>query len=472
MLVELDVGLSDDVLVFLPRGQVERPRLGLSPASFLAEFLVGLLELFLRNVIAWLELRVAAVDDAHVFNHATVADLAIRSLDEAKLVDAREAREARDESDVWTFRSLNRADASVVCRVHVAHFEPGALARETAWSKCRETALVRDLGERIRLVHELRQLARAEELTHRRRHRLGVDEIARHRRLHFLVNRHLLLDRAFHAFETDAELVFQQLTDRAHASIAKMIDVVRLILRRIFAHLQHVADDFVEVRCGEKRIVNALAFRLAHLDVELQASYTREVKLARIEEHRFEQSIGSLHGRRIARTHLAINLEQRIDRLGDDVFLQRQRQHWSNVVSFRKEDTEAGDTRFDDLLKFRRRDFVVRFENDLAALGVDDVGNSERAFELRRVNFDFLNSCLAQRFECRRCDLLTAANYRIGAFALDVLIVLHAHDIGWTLIGHLDFQVSLLQVNLVGDVDRANHVLVSERGILHGFFEL
>ena len=67
---------------------------------------------------------------------------------------------------------------------------------------------------------------RTKELAHRSRHRLGVDQIARHRRLHFLMDRHLLLDRALHALETDAELVFEQLAHRAHAAVAEVIDVV------------------------------------------------------------------------------------------------------------------------------------------------------------------------------------------------------------------------------------------------------
>src|SRR5678815_4595933 len=87
-----------------PRGQVERPRLKLRLARLGAELLVRLVDLFLRNVIARLELRVAAIDDAHVFNDASIAHLAIRRFDEPKLVDTREAREARDESDVRTFR--------------------------------------------------------------------------------------------------------------------------------------------------------------------------------------------------------------------------------------------------------------------------------------------------------------------------------------------------------------------------------
>ena len=47
---------------------------------------------------------------------AAFADLAVRRLDEAVLVDAGERRQRRDEADVRTFRRLDRADAAVVRR--------------------------------------------------------------------------------------------------------------------------------------------------------------------------------------------------------------------------------------------------------------------------------------------------------------------------------------------------------------------
>ena len=87
-------------------------------------------------------------------------DLAIRRLDEAELVDARVGGERGDQADVRTFRRLDRADAAVVRRMHVAHLEAGALARQTAGAERREAALVRDLGQRVGLVHELRELRR------------------------------------------------------------------------------------------------------------------------------------------------------------------------------------------------------------------------------------------------------------------------------------------------------------------------
>src|SRR2546423_14682107 len=98
---------------------------------------------------------------------------------------------------------------------------------------------------------------------------------------------HLLFDGALHAFKANAELIFEKLADSAGGTIAEMVNVVRLILRRTLAHLQNIRDNVNEVLRREKRIVNAIALWLAHLDVELQASHTREVELARVEEHTF-----------------------------------------------------------------------------------------------------------------------------------------------------------------------------------------
>ena len=61
-----------------------------------------------------------------------VDDLAVRRLEEAVFVGARVQRERVDEADVRAFRRLDRAHAAVVRRMHVAHFEARALAREAA----------------------------------------------------------------------------------------------------------------------------------------------------------------------------------------------------------------------------------------------------------------------------------------------------------------------------------------------------
>src|SRR4029079_10079052 len=109
----------------------------------------------------------------------------------------------------------DRADAAVVRRGNVADFESGALTRQTAWPQGRQTALVRDFGERVRLVHELRQLRRTEELLDRGDTGLRVDEVMLHRGVDVLMDRHRLRDRALHAHEADAELVLEQFANRA-----------------------------------------------------------------------------------------------------------------------------------------------------------------------------------------------------------------------------------------------------------------
>src|SRR6185503_466633 len=115
---------------------------------------------------------------------------------------------------------------AIVRGVHVAHFEAGTLAREPTGPERREAALVRHLAERVRLIHELRELARPEVLLHDGADRLRVDEIVRHERVDLLRDAHALLDRARHAHESDAVLILHQLADGTDATVAEMIDVV------------------------------------------------------------------------------------------------------------------------------------------------------------------------------------------------------------------------------------------------------
>ena len=117
LVVDLGVGLRDDFALFLVSGEV-------------------------------LDL----VGDAAVFRET------IRRFDEAEFVYASVGRERVDQTDVRTFRRLDRADTAVVRRMNVTNFEASTFAIETAWPERGETTLVRDLGERVDLVHELRQL--------------------------------------------------------------------------------------------------------------------------------------------------------------------------------------------------------------------------------------------------------------------------------------------------------------------------
>src|SRR3546814_16057627 len=74
-------------------------------------------------------------------DHAVV-HAPVRALDETVLVDARIGREAVDQADVGPFGRFDRADPAVMRRMHVAHLEAGALARQTARAEGRQPTLV------------------------------------------------------------------------------------------------------------------------------------------------------------------------------------------------------------------------------------------------------------------------------------------------------------------------------------------
>ena len=213
--------------------------------------------------------------------------LAVRALDEAVLVHAREGRERVDQADVRAFRRLDRADAAVMRRVHVAHLEAGALARQTARSKRRKAALVGDLRQRVGLVHELRELRGAEELAHGGGRRLGVDQVLRHDGVD-LDRGHALLDRALHAEQADAVLVLHQLADRADAAVAEMVDVVDLALAvaQVDQRLDHGEDVVLAQNAHGVRGVEVEAH------VHLDAADGREVVALGIEEQRLEHRLG------------------------------------------------------------------------------------------------------------------------------------------------------------------------------------
>jgi len=158
-----------------------------------------------------------------------MVNFSVRRLDEAEVVDFGIYTETGYKADVRAFRGLDRAESAVVGIVHVAHLESCTLTRETAGAEGRHTALVRDLGQRVGLVHELRKGVGAEESVDYRRDGLCVDQVDRSK--HFVVAHiHAFADCTRHTREAYCELVVELLTNGAHAAVAQMVDVVYLAL--------------------------------------------------------------------------------------------------------------------------------------------------------------------------------------------------------------------------------------------------
>src|SRR5439155_21761406 len=193
---------------------------------------------------------------------------------------------------------------------------------------------------RVGLVHELAELRRTEELADRGHNRLGVYQVVRHGRRHFLVHAHLFLDGAFHADQADAELVFEQLANRANAAVAEMVDVVDDA--NVLAQLEEILDGRNEVRRIQRAVIQGRV--QAHLDVELQAANAAEIVFARIKKHPAEKVRGRFQRRWIAGAQLAVNFNEGFLRRTDGILVQRARKHHADVIALREEDVDFGDS--------------------------------------------------------------------------------------------------------------------------------
>ena len=189
----------------------------------------------------------------------------------------------------------------------VAHLEPGAVAAEPAWPKGRKAALVGELGERVRLVHELAELAAPEKIADYGAQRLGVDQFLRGDLVHASIEQgHALADETLGAGETDPALVGQEFPYRAHPAAAKVIDVV--------GHPLAAAKPDKILHRRDKILLRKNPLILADLEAELLvdfvASDAAEVVALRVEEQALEHAAGILDGRRITWAQLAVDILQ------------------------------------------------------------------------------------------------------------------------------------------------------------------
>ena len=189
--------------------------------AVLVERLVGLRDQ------ALLLLGRVEVDD--LVGDLAVLDHAVGRGDEAVLGDLGVARQRADQADVRALRRLDRAHAAVMGRVHVAHLDRRALAREAAGAEGVQAAAVRQARQRVRLVHELAELRGAEELLQRGHDRADVDDRLRRDRVRVLGGE-ALADDALHPVEADAEGLLDQLADRAQTAVAEVLVLVEVVV--------------------------------------------------------------------------------------------------------------------------------------------------------------------------------------------------------------------------------------------------
>ena len=178
----------------------------------------------------------------------SLVNASVGSLDEAVNVDPCESSKVGDQTDVRTFRGLDRAHSSVVGVVYVTNLESGSVSGQTARTKGGQTALVGKLSQRVVLIHELRQRRGSEELSHRGNNLTAVNEgVGSYLLLILTGKRHLLANGSLHTCEAYAELVLEQLAYAADTSVAEVVDIV---------HVSDVLAEVDEVAYGREYIFN------------------------------------------------------------------------------------------------------------------------------------------------------------------------------------------------------------------------
>ncbi len=308
---------------------------------------------------------------ARLLLHHAVLDQHVRGFDEPVLVDLGVGRERVDQADIRPFRRLDRADAAVMRGVHVAHLEARALARETARTERGKAALVRHFRERVGLVHELAELARAKELAHRRRRRLRVDEVVRHHRVD-IDRAHALADRPLHAQQADAILVLHQLADRAHPAVAEIVDVVDLPapVLELAEHAHRRQDVFLAQHS------HAVIGLDAEAHVHLHAPDRREIVTIRVEEHAAEQRLRRFRRRRLTGAHDSVHVHQRV--LAPGALVDRQRVADPRPVRLvDRERRQSVQPRRLERGELRLGQFLAGLGPDLAGIRVDQVLGDE-----------------------------------------------------------------------------------------------
>ena len=294
-----------------------------------------------------------------------VDDLAVRRLDEPELVDASEGGHGVDQTDVWTFRSLNRANPAIVGRMHVTNFKARTVTIQTAWPEGGQTTFVGQFRERIDLIHELGELAAAEEVTHHGTEGLGVDEFLRGHAFHVHIEQgHALFHQTLRAAQAHAALVGEEFTHGPHTTAAQVIDIIQDAFA--FTEAEQITQRSEEIFvCQNPHVLIHLQ---AQLLIQLVTAHAGEIIFLGIEEETLQQGLGVRDRWWIPRAQALVDVLQGFFFILGRIFLQALDER---VIRRHFNDLDALVTQVDELLDHGWGDRLVGLGNNI--FSVEDV---------------------------------------------------------------------------------------------------
>ena len=354
-----------------------------------------------NNVVAFIDCR----EVGDFVGYVTVDHFSVRCLKETVVVQTRIKSQRVNQTDVRTFRRFNRADTTVVSRMHVSNFEACALTSQAARAQCGNTALVRDFRQRVGLIHELAQLRRTEEVANSCADRFAVDQVMRHQIVGFGLSQ-TFTNGTLDTNKTGTELVFCQFTDTADATIAQVVNIVNLAfaVAKLNDSLHRIDDvfRFKRHRTGFGTAVEA--------GINLHAADAGQIVCFGIEEQTTEQCLNSFFCRRFARTHHAVDRNT----CGQLIRSFVQSQSVGNVrtaVQFVDvQRIERIDAVLADLLKKFRSNFIVGVGHDFTGIFVIQIRSDDLTDEVVKRNRKFGNAELFDFTNVTGIDTLILGN--------------------------------------------------------------
>ncbi len=252
--------------------------------------------------------------------HPAIFTNPVRTFDKAEFVDPRVNAQRVDQTDVRTFRRFNRTNPAIVRRMNVANLESSPLPVQTARPQRAQTAFVRDLRQRIDLVHELRKLAAREEIANHRAQRLRIDQLLRRDRIRALIVKgHPFANQSLRPRQPHPALISQKLAHRPHAPASQVVNIVdeSVALLQPDQILRGLND---VLRADRPLIQIDLQTELL---IDLVTPDPSEVITLRIEEQPFQQRLRVRRGRRFARSQAFVNFLKRFFLVPGRILLQR-----------------------------------------------------------------------------------------------------------------------------------------------------
>ncbi len=218
--------------------------------------------------------------------------------------------------------------------------------------------------------------------------------------------------------QTDAVLVLHQLADRAHPAIAEIVDVVDLAFA--VAQIDQRLDDREDVLLAQHAMGVGRVEVEAH--VHLHAADRRKVVTVAIEEQRAEHRFRRLHGRRLARPHDAVDVEQRVLARHVLVDAERVADIGADIDMIDVEQRQFLVAGVDQNLQVLLGDLLAGFREDFAGLAVDQVLGDVMADQFLVGHAERFKALLAELASLAHGQLLAGFDHDAAGIGIDQIV--------------------------------------------------